>query len=366
MKRKAKVQETASETEVARAAWSPQTRRLIVVGLVLAFIVLVYWVRETLDSLIIAALLAYLLNPLVTRLGAMARMPRIAAAALVYLALLALLAVGSFTLIPIAVRQVATLGASLDDLAQHAGELAAQYPQLAALGVDTATLAARVRAELAALNARVPSLLVGAASSVFALVFVLVMAFYLLKDADKFEDALLNSITPPHRDDAQKIIADLDQIWSSFLRGQVMLAIVIGTLTTAVLWVLGVRNALLLGLLAGVLEVVPTIGPIIAMVPAVVIALLQGSTRWALDPVIFALVVVGAYLVIQQLENNLIVPKVLGESVNLPGVVILFGAFAGAALAGILGIFLAAPVLATARVFLAFVFRKLQEPVESA
>jgi predicted PurR-regulated permease PerM len=130
--------------------------------------------------------------------------------------------------------------------------------------------------------------------------------------------------------------------------------------------ILGVINALILGILAGILEVVPTIGPIIAMVPAVLIAFFQGSTNWAIDPTIFALIVILVYFAIQQLENHVVVPNVLGASVNLPPVLILAGTIVGASLAGVLGIFLAAPVIATARLFFQFVFRKLFEPLPEA
>jgi predicted PurR-regulated permease PerM len=152
-------------------------------------------------------------------------------------------------------------------------------------------------------------------------------------------------------------------VWAGFLRGQLLLALIIGVATTMVLEILGVPNALLLGVLAGILEVVPTIGPIIAMIPAVLLAFFQGSTHFTLDNTLFACIVVGAYIVIQQLENHIVVPNVLGRSVDLPASVILFGALAGASLAGVLGIFLAAPVLATARLALRFILDKLFEPL---
>ena len=167
-----------------------------------------------------------------------------------------------------------------------------------------------------------------------------------------------------YRDELQRIKTEFGRIWSSFLRGQVVLALIIGTTVTIVLMVLGVPNALFLGLLAGVFEVVPNLGPIIAMIPAVVVAFFQGSNYWAIDNTVFAVIVIVAYTVIQQLENHIIVPKVIGESVNLPPVVILIGALAGANLAGVLGIFLAAPVLATSRVVGDFIIRKLLEPAE--
>jgi predicted PurR-regulated permease PerM len=99
------------------------------------------------------------------------------------------------------------------------------------------------------------------------------------------------------------------------------------------------------------------------MIPAVLIAWFQGSTHWAIDNTTFAVIVILAYVLIQQLENHVVVPNVLGSSVNLPAIVVLIGAFAGASLAGVLGIFLAAPVLATARLVGQFLLRKLFEPL---
>jgi predicted PurR-regulated permease PerM len=190
-----------------------------------------------------------------------------------------------------------------------------------------------------------------------------VLSFYLVKDADVIVPRIREAIPASYHDDFDRITKELDLVWSGFLRGQVLLAIIIGTVTTVALMILGVRNALFLGILAGILEVVPTIGPIIAMIPAVLIAFFQGSTNWAIDPTIFALIVILVYFGIQQLENHVVVPNVLGASVNLPPVLILAGTIVGASLAGVLGIFLAAPVIATARLFFQFILRKLFEPL---
>jgi predicted PurR-regulated permease PerM len=239
-----------------------------------------------------------------------------------------------------------------------------QVPLIDALGVrvDSAALAEQLRAELTLVASFAPRVLVGAASRVLTAVLVLVLSFYLLLEAESMGRRLDAFIPAEYADEWSRIKYDFAGIWSSFLRGQVLLALVIGIAVWVVLFILGVPNALFLGLLAGVMEVVPNIGPIIAMIPAVLIAFFQGSTRWAIDPATFAVVVIIAYILIQQFENHLIVPKIIGSSVNLPPVIILIGAFAGASLAGVLGIFLAAPVLATARLVGEFILRKLLEP----
>lgn len=356
--------ETQPQPEVTKrpARWSIETRRWVVIGLVIGAVWLIYQELEILPPIILALLLAYLLNPLVTYLHRRQGIRRILAVALVYLVLIIALIGAVSLLVPVLVREVRGLFGQLDQILASVNRV----PLFDALGIhiDSSSLAEQLRAEFATLAAAVPRVLVGAASSVLSVVLVLVLSFYLLVDAESIGRGIDDLAPADYREEWQRIKGEFGNIWSSFLRGQVLLAIIIGTIVTLTLTILGVPNAFFLGLLAGVLEVVPNIGPVIAMIPAVLIALFQGSTNWAIDNTIFALIVVAAYTVIQQLENHVIVPKVIGASVNLPPVVILIGAFAGANLAGVLGIFLAAPVLATARIVGEFVIRKLLEPVE--
>jgi predicted PurR-regulated permease PerM len=123
-------------------------------------------------------------------------------------------------------------------------------------------------------------------------------------------------------------------------------------------------GALYLGIIAGLLEIVPTIGPIIAAVPAVIVALVQGSAYLPIGNLAFAGLIILFYLLVQQVENNLIVPRVLGDAVELPPLVVMTGAVVGASVGGILGVMLATPVIATGRVILGYLYRKLldQEP----
>lgn len=343
--------------------WSAETRRWIIIGLVALGAALAYELRDILPPIIFAFLLAYLLNPLVVLLQRRARCSRPLALAVIYLALLALLCGAIVWSGPALFRQVRATTAGLDETLRHADAMLRQMTWLETFGIraDTYALLNQFGAELRALIGALPRLAVGAAAGVFSAILALVLSFYLLLEAETIGRNIDSAIPEEYRAEWQRIKTEFNHIWSNFLRGQVILAIIIGVIVTLTLTILGVPNALLLGLLAGVMEVIPNLGPILAMIPAVLLALLRGSTVWAIDPLVFALIVVGAYFVIQQLENHLIVPKVIGSSVDLPPVVILIGALAGASLAGVLGIFLAAPVLATGRVVAKFLLRKLLE-----
>ncbi len=350
------------------APWNTQMRRWVLIGLVVALVFVLYWIREIIPILILAFLLAYLLNPLVVLLRRRLGLSRLQATALIYLAFVGLLIAIAFTAVPLLFRQIRALIADLDNIVAQFDAIMGHVPLLESLGIriDSAFLAAQLRSEVTSLAGLVPSFLIGAVSRVVSTIVVLVLSFYLLKDAEWIGQSIDAAVPAEYCDEVQRIRTELGHIWSSFLRGQILLALIIGTATTIVLSALGVRNSLLLGVLAGVLEVVPNLGPIIAMIPAVLLAFFQGSALWHIDNAAFALIVVLAYILIQQTENHLVVPTVLGSSVNLPPIVILFGTLSGAALAGVLGIFLAAPVLATARLVLDYILRKLSEPAGPA
>jgi len=135
--------------------------------------------------------------------------------------------------------------------------------------------------------------------------------------------------------------------------------IIIGVVTGVGLSILGVRGAFILGVVAGLLELFPYVGPILAAIPAVIVALIQGSAYLNVSNVVFALIIIGFYLLVQQLENALVIPRMLGGAVDLHPLVILIGVLVGANFAGILGALLAAPVMASGREIVRYLYLKM-------
>jgi len=151
--------------------------------------------------------------------------------------------------------------------------------------------------------------------------------------------------TPPTPSLAERLV----RVWVTYIKGQFVLAIIIGGLTWLVSAGLGLRWALALGAVAGVFEAVPSIGPIIAVIPAVIVALWQGSSVVPVENWVFALIVLGVYILIQQVGALIIEPRVLGERLHLPPLLVFLGVLAGAALGGIVGALLAVPLIASVR-----------------
>ena len=121
---------------------------------------------------------------------------------------------------------------------------------------------------------------------------------------------------PGYRQDAERLITDFVQIWNSYLRGQVILCLIMGIVVSIVLAILGVNNALALGLLWGAFGICPIIGPIIGADAAVLVAFFQETNRLGMTPFHFALLILGIMTLLQQLEHNLLVPRVVGEALD--------------------------------------------------
>lgn len=352
--------------------WESITKRWMAAGLVLLFAFIIWQIHTIVAPLIIALLLAYVLNPSVGGIMRVAKVSRTVATLIVYFWLLVLLVALPVLLIPPIVEQIRALNLDFRAILQELGEILEQYQTIDILGftIDLPQLYTGLQGQLASLLAALASqsinIIFGAASSLLWLIFILVVSFYILRDADRLNRYLEGLIPPGYRQEVNGLRREMGEIWDSFLRGQIILSLTVGVLIWGAMELVGVRNALVLGILAGILEVIPNIGPILAAIPAVILSLFQGSTNLPLDNTWFALLVAGIYVVIQQVENNLLVPRIIGDSVNLPASMVLIGAVAGASVAGLLGIFLAAPVMATLRVLGEYVFSKLVEaPVEA-
>ncbi len=205
--------------------------------------------------------------------------------------------------------------------------------------------------------AGVAGLLIGVISGI---VFVLIIAVYMTADSGRYFRSIANLVPKEYELEVFELGRRLNASWNDYIRGQGIMILVIGFTTFVVVWLLGLPGALFLAIIAGLLEVIPTFGPIIATIPAVIIALVQGSTRFVeMNNVVFALLVIVAYTLIQQLESNIVAPKVMGHSVQLPALVVLISVTAGYQVAGILGAILAVPVVANVRVLLSYLWAKI-------
>jgi predicted PurR-regulated permease PerM len=188
---------------------------------------------------------------------------------------------------------------------------------------------------------------------------MILLAIYLNVDGHRLYNWFLRQIPEVYQSESVILLIRLKTVWEQFFVGQVILIISMGLLVWIGGAALGLPDAFPLAVIAGLLEIIPVVGPILAAIPAVIVALLQGSTYLPVNTFIFALIVIGFYLLVNAIVNNLIYPILLGEVIDLHPMIVFTGVIVGATEAGLLGALLAPAVIASAREILRYLYRKM-------
>jgi predicted PurR-regulated permease PerM len=373
--------------------WSKPTKYIAGVGLVLLGIFVLYLSRSVIPLLIIAALIAVIVRPVIEWLYREFCLPRGVAIAVTYLILVILIPLAVVLIVPMIasalqyvvsldyeiilqrgttwVRDVLTglqvvqlpvpaLDVYVDQTADKLlAALQSATPTEVPATPPVTTILPSLGAALTTTFGAAASLIGGVFTSVLLFIFIFLASIYISSNAHTYPDAFLSLMPDAYKMEMAMLLARIIRLWNAFFRGQITLMLVIGVISWLGLSVLGVPGALSLGIIAGLLELIPNLGPIIATIPAVIVALLQGSTYLPVSPLILTLLVILFYMLLQQLENSVIVPRVLGDAVDLPPLVVMTGVLVGGTVAGILGALLATPVIGTAREILRYIYRKM-------
>jgi predicted PurR-regulated permease PerM len=192
---------------------------------------------------------------------------------------------------------------------------------------------------------------------IIGLVVIPFWLFYILHDESQVKEGVMRALPRQIRDDVRCMARLIDDVLSAYIRGQLLLCLFVGGLATLALLLIGVPFALVLGLIAGIFEILPFVGPILGAIPALVVALL--ADPWS------ALWVAIAFFAIQQVENLILVPRISGESVKLHPAMVMVVLVVGNELAGFLGMLIAVPVTAVIRDLFKYLYlRFLDQPLD--
>jgi predicted PurR-regulated permease PerM len=329
--------------------------------IILAYLLLrlMVYVNPVVPPLLIAVAVVYLLNPLVTALERRG-VPRVAGAGIVYVLFLCIVALVVALLVPVVTRQVESVIEHFPDYLAAAQasvrRVAARFGQEPdfRLGADQVRnwLSAgenrqAVTRYLTGLRSITTSLLSG------MIIFVLgpVMAFYLLVDLPRLRRGAMALVPPARREEITVLMDRIGQAVGGFFRGQLLVALFVGVASSIGLWVIGLPFWLLVGMVAGVFNLVPLVGPFIGGGLAVIIALIGGQP---LKAVWAALVL----LAVQQIDNHLISPNVMGRTVQLHPVVVMLALLVGASFAGLFGMLVIVPLVAVAKILFLFAWSR--------
>lgn len=352
--------------------WDAPTKRIVAIVIAIILALIVYKFRELLTPLAIATLLAFILDPIVDFLEEKTFLSRSLATTLVFLILVAMLLgvlAAPVTAVASVRRLILSLQFDLNRIINDIGDFFNQPVEIWEYQLDLSDVYAELSTSLRRLVGSaaegtldfVLSVASGAIGLIVWVVFILIAAYYLVKDADRIVEQLDQLAPPGYRNDSKQLRRQITEVWNAFLRGQLLLGTAMAIATAIVDLAIGLPYAWALGLVAGVLEFVPYLGPIIAAIPAVLLAFLQGSSFIPLNNFWFAVLVAGAYIIMQQIENNFFVPRIMGRSLDLHPLAVMIAVLAGGRLGGILGVFLAAPTLATLRVIAGYILSRLYD-----
>ncbi len=331
---------------------SRTARALITVLLFALGLGFLYVARATLIAFLFAIFFAYLMSPLVNSLEKILK-GRTRAIAVIYTLLLALVVVFFVLVGPSVTREGARLGQSIPDMLARlkSGEFTEELRQQHGWSRATTDFAQSFLAnhsdDITQLAQRVGLRVAEVAKQAWLFFVVPLLSIFFLKDGRNFSDFLLSTIqSRPQREFLENVLNDLNQMLAHFIRAQLTLAALTLVMYSAFLGIMGVPYALVLGTLGGVLEFIPVVGPLAAALVIVSVALLMSYQHW-----LILIVFLGIWRLIQDYVSS---PRIMGESMELHPLAAIFGVMAGGEVAGILGIYLSIPVMASLRI----VFRR--------
>ncbi len=309
---------------------------------------LLYLARSAMMPFLLAAGFAYILNPLVSFLTARVKLPRAFSISLIYIILIALLT-GLILFVG------GNLMAESEQFSREAKTLVSQTnEQISTLPTWIQPIAfdafESARTSLTFSNRRVGNFLPGALNRTLSVLVFLVASFYFLKDGHNFLRNGLALLPKNISSEISLILEKINGILGDYLRGQLLLVIIMSTLTYIGLTIIGVRYALILSVFTGFAEIIPYVGPVAAGSVAMLVAYTDQISRLNLEPVIELLAVGLLYFVLRQLEDLFIIPSVMGRITKLHPLTVMFAVLAGGHLFGVVGFIVAVPVVASLRV----------------
>lgn len=328
-------------------------------------LILLFWatwhVRVMFTPLIIAALIAYLLSPLIHLVMRHSRLSRKAAANLVFFIALALLIAVPAGLTPIFIAELDTLTADLNIAFNQVQEILKEPIDIGGFGLYFGQIIPGLRQMLTQnplMHDAIAALESASRSGAWFLVIV-VCAYYFMVDWEPLREWLIGLIAPDYQQDARRLYKQIRAVWLSYLRGQITLMVIVALVFTIVWTLIGLPYALVIGLLTGLFSLVPDVGPLAATTLAVLAALLQGSAWLPISNLAFAALVTGIYAVLINIKNIWLRPRIMGRSVNMHEGLVFVAIIAAVIFTGVLGALIVVPVLASLGVLADYARRRL-------
>jgi len=316
--------------------------------------------RSILEPFVIAIALAYFLNPLVNYIEKMLRgmgefkkiSPRLPAVIILYMILVSIVLFLGWYIIPALITESKKLIADIPNYIQEIqGKILLfresgikQLPKSISRMMDSNI--EQVEATILNSLENLVMLILNFFSRMLNIVMIPVLTFYFLKDKNHFVRLIHYSIPRRWKSAILEIAKKSDRVIGNFIRGRLIVALIIGIFISIGLRIMGIQYAVIIGFIAGILDIIPFFGPVIGAVPAIILAFLQDPTK--------VIWVILLFIIVQQVEGDIIAPKIIGESLGLHPVSVIFSLLVGGTFFGIMGMILAIPATAILKIIIEY------------
>ena len=341
--------------------WTPESKRFIFLVCFILIGLAVWRFSIVLAPLVVAVIIAYLLNPPVNWLTQHTPLKRPVAAAIVYLTFLLILILIPTIGTPLIVQQIRQLDFNVQEIIAQLNQPITYSIPILGFNLDINSLVGPIAGSLDIVATGAANVAVGIAGGLIWTIFIFVVGYYFLVDANRFTHWVDSWVPPAYLEEFKQLRYEIDAVWKAYFIGQLTLAIIVGLIIGVSTAILGIKSALLLGIVAALLELIPNWGYSVSGTVGVLFAFFQGSSYIPLPPWAFALLVAGFYFLMWQIDTNYLVPNIIGNRLHLPPAVIIVGIIAGASVGGALGLLLAAPTIASVRVLGGYIYRRLMD-----
>jgi predicted PurR-regulated permease PerM len=343
--------------------WSRSFRFWVLSGLVISLALLIWFARDLINPLVIGALLAFVLNPAIGVLTSYTKISRSLAATIVLLFGLGGLVAVSILITPRLLNEIQVLFIDLQGISSQIEETLSTPYILIGWEIHLERFFPDINQlffeQLASIPESAFHLLEATSKNFLWGLVIIATVYYLLRDWKRLRNWFFGYIPKEYQPDARHIYKEIKQIWHGYLRGNLALMVIVGIMFTLAWFAIGLPGALILGLIAGVLTIIPDLGPAIAAVLATAVALFEGSTFLVISNFWFAVLVVGIYLLLINIKGIWIRPRIFARSVHMHDGIVFIAIMAAVVIQGILGALVIIPVLASLGVFGRYIYHQL-------
>jgi predicted PurR-regulated permease PerM len=299
--------------------WSRTTRYLTLIAILSVLAIVIFLARELIGPIVIACLFAYILKPGVSFMEKHMKVSTRRAVLVVYLLFLVSILAMIISFVPLVTKQARNLSQELLIILPRLEEAITHPVRILGYDLSVEPLFNQLRESASQFIKpdRIFRVIQSATQNLIWVLVILVTTYYLLRDWEQLREWFIHLAPEPYQPDIRRLHVEIKTLWRSYLRGQLLLMIIIGFLTGLASAVVGLSNALLLGLLAGALDIIPSIGPIVAMAVAAMIAWFHGSILLSIPNAWFTVLVLAIFGFIQLIENVWIQPQIYGHHLRL-------------------------------------------------